>query len=330
MDAAPRDPIELAVFLAWQSVLGSDRLSVRDSFAELGGDRRAAADVIERLEERLGVWLPPSSVQDFPRLEQLAAVYRLLVPVERYSGLVRFFAHDEWVDRRPSGDLYIVHGGAGDVVAAFGLGHRLRSSWRVWGLDLPMLHGGPDVDLDIRALAQRHMRVVRPALERGPVVLGGFSLGGIVAYEMAVRLAAEPGVDLEQLLLLDTLPPEQSTLPKMVTTTEARRKLFEHLSRAGSFPPGTSVDLLERWTRIQHGIAESACQYELVPYGGRTAVFATRGPERASVVARWAEVIAAGALVDVEAPGDHFSMFEDEHADALADAVLALLESDRV
>jgi pimeloyl-ACP methyl ester carboxylesterase len=52
-------------------------------------------------------------------------------------------------------------------------------------------------------MATRYLRVLRKVQPSGPYFLGGYSMGGIVAYEMARRLLAE-GDKVGLLALLDT------------------------------------------------------------------------------------------------------------------------------
>jgi len=69
---APRTGTELAIAGVWREVLAIDRVGLYDNFFELGGDSLAAAEVIARVESRLGVAI---NIRDlgFGTLQQVAA-----------------------------------------------------------------------------------------------------------------------------------------------------------------------------------------------------------------------------------------------------------------
>ncbi len=70
--AAPATPLEIAIADAWREVLEIDRVGLHDNFFELGGDSLAAAEVITRVEARLGLSI---DIRDmgFGTLQQVAA-----------------------------------------------------------------------------------------------------------------------------------------------------------------------------------------------------------------------------------------------------------------
>src|SRR5690606_19768881 len=85
------------------------------------------------------------------------------------------------------------------------------------------------------------MRSVRP---RGPYLLGGYSFGGIVAYEMARQLAAS-GEDVPLLALFDTYAPEDGmraaaqdeTMLTPLKRLAVRRLVKHYLDRGMVVPP---------------------------------------------------------------------------------------------
>jgi thioesterase domain-containing protein len=62
-------------------------------------------------------------------------------------------------------------------------------------------------DIPIEKMAAYYLESLRAVQPAGPYLLGGWSFGGLIAYEMAVQLA-ERGEDVPLLFLLDTGTPE--------------------------------------------------------------------------------------------------------------------------
>ena len=70
---APSTDAEHAVAAIWAEILGSTDLGVRDDFFEVGGHSLAAAQIVARVRDTLGVTLPVTAVFDWPTVAELAA-----------------------------------------------------------------------------------------------------------------------------------------------------------------------------------------------------------------------------------------------------------------
>ena len=68
----PRNAIEAQLAEVWAEVLGLDRVSVGDSFFDLGGTSLLATQLVNRLGPMLGTSLPLTKLFDRPTIAQLA------------------------------------------------------------------------------------------------------------------------------------------------------------------------------------------------------------------------------------------------------------------
>ncbi|MDA3631170.1 SDR family NAD(P)-dependent oxidoreductase, partial [Saccharopolyspora sp. WRP15-2] len=113
---------------------------------------------------------------------------------------------------RPSGGgrtLFLMHPSGGDVVCYAELARLLDDRVDVVALTDPELVDGIGAT-DIPGMAGRFLDVVRRSQERGPYLLGGWSMGGDLAQEMARQLHAL-GERTELLVLLDSNDPSYIT-----------------------------------------------------------------------------------------------------------------------
>ncbi|MGW5648019.1 SDR family NAD(P)-dependent oxidoreductase [Saccharopolyspora sp. NPDC003752] len=113
---------------------------------------------------------------------------------------------------RPSGGqhtLYLMHPSGGDVVCYAELARQLDDRVDVVALTDPELVDGRGAT-DIPGMAARFLDVVRRSQEHGPYLLGGWSMGGDLAQEMARQLRAL-GERTELLVLLDSNDPSYIT-----------------------------------------------------------------------------------------------------------------------
>jgi thioesterase domain-containing protein len=75
----------------------------------------------------------------------------------------------------------------------------------IYGLRLLNLDDA-DVDLSVEDVAESHVQAIEEIRSRDPIVLIGYSLGGLVAFEMA-RILANNGRNIPLLVLLDAPHP---------------------------------------------------------------------------------------------------------------------------
>jgi thioesterase domain-containing protein len=106
--------------------------------------------------------------------------------------------------------LILIHAIAGTVYDYADLTSDLGSTFTCYGLQAPGLtQPQPSQAASVADLAARHIELLRAELPDGPYCLGGWSLGGVLAYEMARQLEAQ-AEHLPLLVLIDppyAIPP---------------------------------------------------------------------------------------------------------------------------
>lgn len=192
-----------------------------DDFFELGGDSLRAGRLVAALQTRLGHVVPSSLLLEASTPAALAAALdgradAMLVPV-RTTG-----------ERAP---LFLVHGGTGSVWWARSVAAHLDDTHPVYGLQPPPLTGPSAFVPTLREVAQRYVAEVRRVWPDGPYRLYGESVGGLIAFEMAIQLQ-ERGADVELLALGDSVTPElMLTQVREQRTRTAPRRSARPLAR---------------------------------------------------------------------------------------------------
>ncbi|WP_329200686.1 MULTISPECIES: non-ribosomal peptide synthetase [unclassified Streptomyces] len=343
---APRDAAELRMARLWEEVLGVAPIGVRDDFFDLGGHSLKAFRLMGAVQREFGVELPLNMVFRRRTVELLcealpeagAAAARLLVPLA------------EGDPARPP--LILVHPRGGDVVCyrdlVRGLAEAPAGDRRVLGLE-SVGYNTADVPLErVEEMAERYLAAVREEVPNGPYLLAGWSFGGTVAFEMAVRLEAA-GETVAFLGLVDTAAP--GPVPRADATAgdpdlleygiaagldaaEARGLdedgLLDALVRRGredgSLPRGAAPQALRRLLRVAeaNGAASAAYRTEAVlnaavhlwtvaeVHGELATPLVDPGPWRLRT---------GGALRHAVVPGNHHTVMDPPHAAALARAL---------
>jgi thioesterase domain-containing protein len=108
--------------------------------------------------------------------------------------------------------IFLVHAAGGLVHDFVNLAQRLDPDQPVYALQSPGLAGGEHF-ATVPEMAARYLEAVRSVQPRGPYRLGGYCVGGTVAFEMARQLRAADE-EIDSLLLFESPgPPSESPPP---------------------------------------------------------------------------------------------------------------------
>ncbi len=128
----------------------------------------------------------------------------------------RAASHDPVVAVRGDGrgghpPTFWIHGVSGDVGWVVGLARALPPALPVFGVEAQGFDGRGEVLATVEAMAEHYAEGILARGFAGPVWLGGYSGGGMLALETARRLRAR-GVATERLFLLDANAPGNTSL----------------------------------------------------------------------------------------------------------------------
>lgn len=179
----PRTKLERDVLAIFEQVLSVDGLGMEDDFFTCGGDSLAAMELLFRLERQLARQLDPRELLAAPTP---AALVRTLSDRPRDGGhpLIVPLAGDQ--DARP---LFCVHPGGGNALCYFDLARAMEPQFAVYGVQSPGLVDTQSPPETIEELAEEYLAAIRSLTSGRPFHLCGWSFGGVVAFEMAKRLA---------------------------------------------------------------------------------------------------------------------------------------------
>jgi len=144
--------------------------------------------------------------------------FRALVPVQRGRDRLPFFC---------------VHGAGGNVLNFRDLSRARHKDQPFYGLQAYGVDGVLRPHETIEAMAASYLEEIREVQPHGPYLLGGYSGGGIVAYEMAQRLT-EAGEPVGLLAFIDSFHPQVPLrqLTMRLRMDRARKEGFTYLKDA--------------------------------------------------------------------------------------------------
>ncbi len=201
---APRNHVEERLALIWQEILRLPRVGAEDNFFEIGGTSLHGLRLFMRIREEFRVSLPLGTLFQSPTLARLAVHIETSVNGARGTGSPLACIQEGGTEV----PFFGVHGGDGGALFYKGLLPGLGRERPFFTLESPALVD-ETIPIEIRPIAHvasEYLALVRAAQRRGPYVLGGYSYGGIVAYEMAQQLLAA-GEEVSMVVLFDTENP---------------------------------------------------------------------------------------------------------------------------
>lgn len=99
--------------------------------------------------------------------------------------------------------FFCVHPASGTVGAFFEVAQMIDPERPFFAFQPPGVDGECEPFFDLRALASGYVRQMRKVQPKGPYTLGGWSVGGLIAFQMAHELRAS-GEEVALLVLCDT------------------------------------------------------------------------------------------------------------------------------
>lgn len=112
---------------------------------------------------------------------------------------------------------YWIHTLLGDISYALPLSQQLGLDYSVYGIEQFDTQGGLHLHSDLEEMAAQYVKAVRQNQPEGPYLLGGYSFGGIVAYEMARQILRDGG-QVSDLILIDSLMPRTEVFNSVDTS----------------------------------------------------------------------------------------------------------------
>jgi amino acid adenylation domain-containing protein len=354
---APRNETELKIVDIWQQFLGIEQVGIHDNFFELGGDSLIAVQLLAKLRETLQTDLSAHSLLKAPTIAALAEFIEKTTSVIELSNSIAQPAQPSLLVEIKMGNslkqpLFLIHPAGGNVYYYRDLAHYLDSDRPVYGIQAQGLEGETEPLTRIEEMATQYIKALRILQPEGPYFLGGSSLGGTVAFEMAQQLHAL-GQQVALLTMIDTPGPGQMPVAQFVDDAEIIAYLLEvganvsvSLDELRKMEKDELLSFIEQMkidnrisldldmTQFCHFLhlfkvnLQAMLSYTPRVYPGRIIFF--RAKERDTFNAQhpeqaWLELAGKGIEIYV-VPGNHLTMNSPPHVQFLAERLRDCLE----
>jgi len=213
----PRDSTEMRLATIWKTILGLPQIGVLHNFFDLGGNSLLAVRLVAHIQQEFGKTLPLAALFQRGNVEQMAALLR-------QNGQALPAAHSPLAPIQTTGSkppFFCVPGAGGYVIYLYQLARCLGVDQPFYGLQAAGLEGDEAPHATVEAMAAYYIDALRTVQPAGPYYLGGHSLGGWVAFEMAQQLQRQ-GQPVALVAIIDTPAPELAHMVDQSSWDDAR------------------------------------------------------------------------------------------------------------
>jgi len=196
--AAACNEIETRLSALFSELLHVPVTDMRRSFFDLGGHSLLGVKLFARIEKEFGQRLPLATLLSSSSVRGLArrlgdagsgaAQWSCLVPIHTSGNGPVFFC---------------VHGAGGNVLLYRELARHMAPDVRFYGLQARGLDGHSASQTKIEDMAELYLSEILAVQPHGPYFVGGYCMGGNIAYEIA-QLLARQGKAVGLVAMLDT------------------------------------------------------------------------------------------------------------------------------
>ncbi len=296
----------------WQRVLQLPSVQTDDDFFDLGGDSLLALQLFTEISQACDRELPPVTIYQARTISALAALLEQPT-TPRFPALVLL---KEGSKKPP---LFIAHGLGGSVIDFFQPVRCMDAEHSIYGMQARGIDGLDEPLESVEDMAEYHVNAIRKQQPHGPYALMGYSLGGLVALEMAQRLSAN-GEKVALLAMLDAYPHIQHLSfgqRALLVARQAKRglRMIRNLRGSAPYQPPTGVSLTPAMQRVRASAYVALTRYRPRFYAGEIqfvrAAISTCFPADAAAV--WAPLAQKVEVSTV--PGDHLGMIATHYED---------------
>ncbi|MBA1228906.1 amino acid adenylation domain-containing protein [Pseudomonas viridiflava] len=348
---APQGETEIALANLWKELLKLETVSRHDDFFKLGGISLMAVQMASRLRKVLG---KPIAVRDLFVEPTIAGFARTL------DGQTRPGQHSNLVPIRRTGTqrpLFMVHPLGGEVQYVRDLAPVLDPQVPLYGLAASGRVAGEAPQFEVSGMASHYLAAIRQVQPQGPYRIGGWSAGGLIAYEMARQLLSS-GEQVEFLGIIDTSTrPEQQTSESLSEgqflmdwlsgplDPEVRQRLnalaqadaidamltlcITHRLLPEELPQDVDASLLRGHLAVAYAIRQAISAYVSTPAPVTVTLFTASGQERKDPLLGWGDLLETPVSVTA-LPGTHDTLVKAPHVEALGQAISLALKGGTV
>ena len=197
---APSTSVEIQLVEIWERFFGNSNISITDNIFDLGAYSLLILRMMAELELTFQKALPINILFEAPTIQKLAPILDSSGPIIDRPKAILF------LEKGNKAPIFCIPGARNNLLFV----HTLIKHWGdrdhpIYGMQEPLKEDSRPLPTTIQACAAYYIEQIRSVQPEGPYYLVGYSIGGLIAYEIAQQLLAQ-GQTIALLGLLDPTP----------------------------------------------------------------------------------------------------------------------------
>lgn len=343
-----------AIVNIWQRRIDEEKVDANSDFFEVGGDSFAAIEIIDDVVKRFAVSLSTTEFNNHLTPKLLAKLVQ--EKLETQKVVVSLPVGIGYLRKSPSqNNIFLIHPAGGTTFCYSQLNRYIQGDYNIYSVDMPDSFAEHP---SMQSLAALYLSELKKVQANGPYILGGYSFGGNLAYEIARQLERQ-GEAIARVIMFDShLPTAYNTyagdeinydevLPDILASyfndhplMDQQKNQLSNLSFEDSVQAMKSkgwldcplsvkelVSFFHRWVYC-HGLLKNHEPEGVV--NSDLLIFIGSEKENPMILEKlcidavaktgWGSLF-AGDMTAITVPGDHYSMLgDDQNLQALAKA----------
>jgi surfactin synthase thioesterase subunit len=213
-------PTEEKLAQLWKHLLKIDQVSNTDNFFEIGGHSLLAVTLSFEIQQTFNCQIPVTIIFQNPTIQTMA---QYLLNFTKQQSTNSAILHSLKTTNSTKTPLFCIHP-AGGTIAVYEELSRSMGDIPVYAIEFPSK--ASETYSSIREMAKDYLRIISETYS-GPLCLCGFSLGGIIAFEMA-KIAHEQNKTVKLVALLDS---KLKATENVASDEEIASILLNHLEK---------------------------------------------------------------------------------------------------
>jgi thioesterase domain-containing protein len=351
---APYTRLQQDLVTLWEDLLHIPHIGIHDNFFALGGHSLLAVQVINWINIHFGVSFSVNILFQAQTIAQMEEQLQQYTVGQPGASLI--------VSLRAEGNkppFFCVHPVSGNLYNYLQLTRYLDTEQPFYGIQAQGVADEQDPLTGIEEMATTYVHALLAFQPQGPYLLGGHSMGGLIAFEMARQLEVM-GKEVAQLILLDSIlaSHEEIEQARLITFNEIdvstgllevvkyafsdlhitvdahfaqrpleeqQRYILEHLKAAQALPQEMDLAQFQRQLRIFQANAYSQRMYrpQGIYHGKVTLLYCQHGNDDPRV--RWRPFV-QGEWETQVVPGNHYSILNEPFVRTVAEYMQSSLD----
>jgi thioesterase domain-containing protein/acyl carrier protein len=329
------DDVYRQIRIIWQQAMNVEVVDIDQTFTTVGGDSLSAIFVSMLIEKKFGCKI------DITLLLSSATIRKLGQFIVFRKDLDRNIVCHQHLGAFPP--FFGVHPFFGFSYPYADLSRLLGPDYPIYGFQSCGLDGGLPLKT-FEDMAARYILAMKTVQPIGPYYIGGWSMGGLIAFEMARQLVRQG----EQISLLAVIDVAANSVEKflvespILTQFSGAIRIFRNAFRFHHSAVRNGANLA--WTklflsfirkmfipmvRVAWANRNAAIRYKLQEYSGHITLFHTADPRFGDIhdpTLGWANFAQAGVDAFL-LPGDHFTLSREPNISLLAESLRSAIHS---